>query len=379
MSKRDYYVILGVSKSASQEEIKKAYRQQALKYHPDKNPGDPEAEEKFKEAAEAYEVLSNPDKRARYDQFGHAGVGSSSGFGGGGMNVEDIFEHFGDIFGGFGFGGFGNSHAQYSQGSKGSNIRIKVKLTLEEIAHGVEKKVKVTKNIPCPACHGTGAKDRKAFKTCPTCHGQGQVTRVINTFLGRMQTATTCPTCHGEGRIIEEKCPVCHGEGVIKGEDVIKINIPAGVEDDMQLSLSSQGNAARHGGPKGDMIVLIEEMEHPDLIRDGKNLIYPLYLSITQAALGSQVEVPSVDGKMKIKVDAGIQPGKILRIRGKGLPDIRGYGKGDLLIYVNVWIPKNLSHEEKRALEKLDESEEFKPQPPKYDKNFFERVKNFFE
>ena len=378
MSKRDYYVVLGVSKTATQEEIKKAYRKQALKYHPDKNPGDPEAEEKFKEAAEAYEILSNADKRVRYDQFGHAGVGSSSGFGGAGMNMDDIFEHFGDIFGGFGFGGFGGSHSS-SRGSRGSNIRIKVKLTLEEVAHGVEKKVKVTKDIPCPACHGTGAKDGTSFTTCPTCHGQGQVTRVVNTFLGRMQTTTSCPTCHGKGKIIQEKCPVCHGEGVTKSEEVIKINIPAGVEEGMQLSLNSQGNASRQGGLKGDLIVLIEEVEHPELIRDGKNLIYPLYLSITQAAIGTHVEVPTVAGKIKIKIEPGTQPGKVLRIRGKGLPDIHGYGKGDLLIYVNVWIPKNLDREERRILEKLDESEDFKPKPPKYDKSFFEKVKNFFE
>ncbi|MCD6200971.1 MAG: molecular chaperone DnaJ [Bacteroidales bacterium] len=377
MSKRDYYVVLGVSKTATQEEIKKAYRQQALRFHPDKNPGDPEAEEKFKEAAEAYEVLGNPDKRARYDQFGHAGVGSSSGFGSG-MNIDDIFEHFGDIFGDLGFGGFSGGHSS-SRRSRGSNIRIKVKLTLEEIAHGAKKKVKVRKDIPCSACAGTGAKDGTSYTTCPTCNGRGQVTRVMNTFLGRMQTTTACPTCNGQGRIIQEKCPVCHGTGVVRGEEVISINIPAGVEDGMQLSLNSQGNASRSGGLKGDLIVLIEEIEHPELIRDGKNLIYPLYLSIAQAAIGTQVEVPAVDGKIKIKVDPGTQPGKILRIRGKGLPDIHGYGRGDLLIYVNVWIPKNLSREEKRILEKLDESEEFKPKPPGRDKGFFERVKNFFE
>ncbi len=378
MSKRDYYVILGVSKSATQEEIKKAYRQQALKYHPDKNPGDPEAEERFKEAAEAYEVLSDPEKRSRYDRFGHAGVGgASSGFGGG-MNIEDIFEHFGDIFGGFGFGGFSGGRGGGSH-SRGSNIRVRVKLNLQEIAHGAKKKIKITKDIPCEACHGTGAKDGSAYHTCPTCHGRGEVTHITNTFLGRMQTTSVCPTCHGQGRIISEKCPVCHGEGVVKGEEIIEINIPAGVEDGMQLSLNSRGNAARRGGLKGDLIVLIEEEKHPDLIRDGKNLIYPLYISIPQAALGTHAEVPSVDGKIKVRIDPGTQPGKILRIRGKGLPDIHGYGRGDLLIYVNVWIPKNLSREEKRILEKLDQSEEFQPKPPKHDKSFFERVKNFFE
>ncbi len=377
MAKRDYYVVLGVSRTATQEEIKKAYRKQALKYHPDKNPGDPEAEEKFKEAAEAYEVLSDPEKRARYDQFGHAGVsGSSSGFGSGGMDIEDIFEHFGDIFGGFGFG-FGSGGGRSR--SKGSNIRVKVQLTLEEIAHGVKKKIKVRKDVACEACGGTGARNGTAYHTCPTCHGHGQVTRIANTFLGRMQTTTTCPTCHGQGRIISEKCPVCHGEGVVKGEEIIEINIPAGVEDGMQLSLNSRGNAARRGGLKGDLIVLIEEIKHPELIRDGQNLIYPLYITVPQAALGTQVEVPTVDGKIKVKIDPGTQPGKILRIRGKGLPDIHGYGRGDLLIYVNVWIPKDLSREERRILEKLDGSEAFQPKPPKHDKGFFERLKHFFE
>ncbi len=377
MAKRDYYVVLGISRTATQEEIKKAYRKQALKYHPDKNPGDPEAEEKFKEAAEAYEVLSDPEKREMYDRYGHAGVsGGASGFSGGGMNIEDIFEHFGDIFGGFGFSGF-NSRSGSRQ--RGSNIRVKVQLTLEEIAHGVKKKIKVRKDVPCEACGGTGARDGRAYHTCPTCHGHGQVTRIANTFLGRMQTTTTCPTCHGQGRIISEKCPVCHGEGVVKGEEVIEINIPAGVEDGMQLSLNSRGNAARRGGLKGDLIVLIEEIKHPELIRDGQNLIYPLYISVPQAALGTQVEVPAVDGKIKIKIEPGTQPGKILRIRGKGLPDIHGYGRGDLLIYVNVWIPKDLTREEKKLMEKLESSEAFRPRPPKHDKNFFERLKHFFE
>ncbi|NOY37588.1 MAG: molecular chaperone DnaJ [Chlorobi bacterium] len=381
MAKRDYYEILGVSKDASQDEIKKAYRKMALKYHPDKNPGNKQAEENFKEAAEAYEVLSNPEKRARYDQFGHAGLGNmGSGFSGAGMTIEDIFEHFGDIFGGFGFGGFGSQSRRSSRShNKGSNIRIKVKLTLSEITHGAEKKVKVQKYVACKTCNGTGAADATSFTTCPTCGGAGQVTRISQTFLGQMQSTSICPTCHGEGRIIQKKCPECHGEGIVRGEEVIKINIPAGVENGMQLSLSGKGNAARRGGINGDLIVVIEEEPHPDLMREGKNLIYALYLTIAEAALGAQVEIPTVDSRAKIKIDPGTQPGKILRLRGKGLPDIHGYGRGDLLVYVNVWIPKILTREEKRTLEKLNESPGFQPAPEKSDKKFFERLRHFFE
>lgn len=390
MSKRDYYEILGVSKSASQEELKKAYRQQAIKYHPDKNPGDKEAESKFKEAAEAYEILSNADKRARYDRYGHAGVGGASGAGGfsGGMTMEDIFENFGDIFGsafggsfgGFsGFGGFGGSRQRGRRVNKGSNLRVKVSLSLKDIAHGVTKKIKVNKYIACDACGGNGAKDSSSFSNCSTCHGTGQVTRVTSTFLGQMQTTQACHVCGGEGKIITNKCTKCHGEGIVKDSEVISLDIPAGVAEGMQLSVSGRGNAARRGGVNGDLIVVIHEEKHPDLVRDGNDLIYGLYLNFAEAALGAPVEIPTVDGKVKIKIDAGTQPGKILRLRGKGLPEVNGYGKGDLLVNINVWVPKNLSKEEQKQIEQLANSENFKPQPTADDKNIFERMKNFFE
>lgn len=383
MSKRDFYEILGVSKSASQDEIKKAYRKQAIKFHPDKNPGDKEAEEKFKEAAEAYEVLSDQQKRSRYDQFGHAGVGgaASGGFGGG-MSMDDIFSQFGDIFSDFGFGGFGfggsrRGGAQHV--NKGSNLRIKVKLNLEEIAHGAEKKLKVNKYVTCQVCDGSGAKDRHSYETCSTCHGSGQVTRIANTMLGRMQTTTSCPACNGEGKMIRHKCTNCHGEGIVKDAEVIKVNIPAGVAEGMQLNVSGKGNAARRGGINGDLLIVIEEEKHPELIRDGNDLLYALYLDIAQASLGSAVEIPTIDGKVKIKVDAGTQPGRILRLRGKGLPEVNGYGRGDLLVSINVWIPKELSKEEKKIIERLGESSNFKPNPDINDKSFFERMRSYFD
>lgn len=384
MAKRDYYEILEVSRNASKEEIKKAYRQQALKFHPDKNPGNKEAEEKFKEAAEAYEVLSDDEKRSRYDQFGHAGVGGAAGgggFGGGGMTVEDIFEHFGDIFGGFGFGGFGGSGGgrRSRNVNRGSNLRVKVKLNMQEIAQGVEKKLKVNKYISCSHCKGTGASDGSAFTECSTCRGSGQVTRVTQTFLGQMQTTQPCPTCEGEGKIIKSKCVHCYGEGIVKDTEVVTINIPAGVGNGMQMSVSGKGNAARRGGVNGDLLVLIEEEEHPDLIRDGNDLIYNLYLSIPDAILGSTIEVPTIDGKVKIKIDPGTQPGKILRLRGKGLPEVNSYGRGDLLVNINVWIPKNLGKEEKKIFEKFSDSQAFKPNPDSSDKGFFERMRNYFE
>ena len=386
MSKRDYYEVLGVSKNASKDEIKKAYRKQALKYHPDKNPGDKAAEENFKEAAEAYEILSNQDKKSRYDQFGHAGVGSAAGngFGGGFNNVEDIFSQFGDIFGGhfggFGsFGGFGGSGGSRQRVNKGSNMRIRVKLSLSEVVHGVEKKIKVRKYVSCEVCKGSGAKGDAGFSTCSTCRGSGQVTRISNTFLGQMQTTSSCPECGGAGKIITSKCTNCHGEGIVKEEDIIKINIPAGVAEGMQLSVTGKGNAARRGGVNGDLLVLIEEEPHPDLIRDGNDLLYSLYLSVADAALGIHIEIPTVDNKVKIKIDSGTQPGKILRLRGKGIPDVNGYGKGDLLVNINVWIPKSLSKEEKRILAKLNESESFKPKPSKYDKGLFEKMRSYFE
>lgn len=382
MEKRDYYEVLGVSKSADATEIKKAYRKLALKYHPDKNPGDKEAEEKFKEAAEAYDVLSNEEKRRRYDQFGHAGVGGAGqgGFGGG-MSMDDIFSQFGDIFGSFGgFSGFGNFGGGRSarRVNRGTNLRVKVKMNLQEIATGIEKKIKVKKYVTCQHCNGTGAKDGKSYSTCSTCKGSGQVTRVQNTILGAMQTTSTCPTCEGEGKIINEKCTFCNGEGVLMSEEVISINIPAGVGEGMQLSLSGKGNAARRGGVNGDLIVLIEEEEHPELVRDGNDLLYNVFIGYPEAVLGETVEIPTIEGKVKVKIEAGTQPGKILRLRGKGLPDVNGYGKGDLLAKVNVWIPKNLSKDEKKLVEKMKDAEGFKPGSGDK-KSIFSKMKDFFD
>lgn len=379
MTKRDYYEILGVSRNATQEEIKKAYRQKALQYHPDRNPGDKEAEEKFKEAAEAYEVLSDPEKRARYDRYGHAGVRGSGGFTEG-MTIEDIFRHFEDVFSDFGFGGFGSFSGGSSGRSynRGSNIRVKVKLTLEEIAKGVEKKLKVSKYIRCESCNGTGAKNGNSFVTCSTCRGTGHYTRVTQTFFGRIQSTQVCHVCNGEGKIISEKCPDCNGEGVIQGVEVITVQIPAGVSEGMQLSISGKGNAARRGGVNGDLLVLIEEEPHSELIRDNNDLIYNLYISIPQAILGTPIEVPTLDGKVKIKIDPGTQPGKILRLKGKGLPDINTGRTGDLLVFINVWIPEKLSKEEQKVIEALLDSPNFKPNPNQEDKSFIHRMKNLF-
>jgi len=382
MGKRDYYEVLGVSKNASKEEIKKAYRKQALKYHPDKNPGDKKAEENFKEAAEAYEVLSNDEKRSRYDRFGHAGMGGAgNGFGGGGMTMEDIFSSFGDIFGDAfgGFGGFGGARRTGRRTNKGSNLRVKVKLNLHEIANGAEKKIKVTKYDTCNSCDGTGAADSHSTTTCSTCRGSGHVTRVTNTMLGQMQTTSVCPSCGGEGKTITKKCPVCYGEGIVQKEDIIKINIPAGVGKGMQMTVSGKGNAPRRGGVYGDLLVVIDEDEHPDLIREGNDLIYNLFISIPDAILGTHVEVPTVDNNVKIKIEPGTQPGKILRLRGKGLPEVNGYGRGDLLVNVNVWIPKTMTRDEAKIVEKFKESASFTPKPDKNDKNFFERMRGYFE
>ncbi len=389
MAKRDYYEILGVSKDASSQEVKKAYRKLALKYHPDKNPDDKEAEKNFKEAAEAYEVLSDPDKKAKYDQFGHSGLGGgaqqgASGFGG--MSMEDIFSQFGDIFGGsfggdfgggFGGSGFGQQRSTRKT-NKGSNIRIKVNLTLEEILHGVEKKLRVNKYVPCDACIGTGAKEGTAYNNCRTCNGMGRVTRVANTFLGQMQTTSTCPDCGGEGQTISEKCTKCFGNGIEKTDEVIPVKIPAGIGEGMQMSINGKGNAAARGGIPGDLIIVIKEVKHEKLFRDGSNLLYEHYISIPDAILGTSIEVPTLEGKARINIEPGTQSGKVLRLKNKGLPSINSHGKGDLLVNVNVWTPKKVSDEERQILENFKFSENFKPKPKKGDKNLFEKMKDYF-
>jgi molecular chaperone DnaJ len=387
-SKRDYYEVLEVQKTASAEEIKKAYRKKAIQFHPDKNPDDKAAEEKFKEAAEAYEVLSDAQKRARYDQFGHAGVGGASGFGGGGgMNMDDIFRQFGDVFGGhFNFGGFqggfssnfggGGGHQQRVR--RGSDLRVKVKLNLKEVAEGVEKKIKVKKYVACKPCSGTGAEGgASGLETCSTCKGRGVVTRVQNTILGQMQTTTDCPTCGGNGKIVKNRCTHCNGNGIVQDEDVITIKIPAGVMEGMQLSMSGKGNAARYGGVNGDLLVLVEEEQHPELIRDENDLIYNLLLSVPQATLGTSVEVPTVDGKAKVSIEAGTQPGKVLRLRGKGLPSVNSYGKGDLLVNIGVYIPEKINKEEKKLFEDLAEQPNIKP-GANASTSFFEHFRNLF-
>ena len=368
MAKRDYYEILGVDKSAAADEIKKAYRKVAIKYHPDKNPDDPSAEEKFKEAAEAYEVLRDPEKKQRYDRFGHQGM-NGGGFSGGGMSMEDIFSQFGDIFGGGGspfdsFFGGGRTRTR-----KGSNLRIKLKLTLDEIANGVTKKIKVNRLV---------AADGVTFKSCASCGGSGQIRKVVNTMLGQMMSTNTCPTCSGSGQIIDKRPPGVDSSGLQPKEEVIEIKIPAGVGDGMQLSMSGKGNEAPLGGVAGDLLILIEEKEDDLLKRDGNNVIFDLYVNFIDAALGTSLEVPTIDGRVKIKLEPGTQSGKILRLRGKGIKDLNGYGKGDQLIHVNVWTPKNLTSEEKTTLETLRNSPNFKPNPGKSDKSFFERMKEFF-
>jgi len=372
MAKRDYYEILGLDKNASQDEIKKAYRKIAIKFHPDKNPGNSEAEDKFKEAAEAYEVLRDPEKRKKYDMYGHEGMRGGGGFSGGGMSMDDIFEQFGDIFGGHNpfesfFGGGGRSSGR--RGRKGTNLRIKLKLSLEEVAHGVEKKVKVSRLVPAEGV---------TFKTCPTCNGAGQVRKVVNTMLGQMVSASTCYACNGAGQIVDKRPPGVDSTGLVHQEEVISINIPAGVSEGMQLSMSGKGNYAQSGGTPGDLLILIEEKEEDLLKRDGNNVIYDLHISFVDAALGTTTEVPTIDGKVKIKIEPGTQSGKILRLRGKGIPDVNGYHKGDELIHVNVWTPKQLSKEEREMLEGLRDSPNFRPNPGKGDKSFFERMKEFF-
>jgi molecular chaperone DnaJ len=369
-TKRDYYEILGVTKGATAEEIKKAYRKVAIQFHPDKNPDNKEAEEKFKEAAEAYEVLSDQEKRHHYDRFGHARQGG--GYGGHTMNMEDIFSQFGDIFGGGSpfdsFFGGGSTRGGRRQ-RKGSNLRIKLKLTLEEVANGVEKKIKVHRLIKAEGV---------TFKTCPTCQGTGQIRKVVNTMLGQMVSATTCSQCDGSGQAVDKRPNGVDSSGLVSKEEVLSVKIPAGVADGMQLSMSGKGNEAPGGGIAGDLLILIEEQEDKQLKRDGNNLIYDLHISFVDAALGTSLEVPSVGGKVKIKIDAGTQSGKVLRLRGKGLKDINGYETGDQLIYVNVWTPKKLTPEEKSKLESLRSSPNFEPNPDASEKGFFERMKEFF-
>lgn len=384
MNKRDYYEILGISKEAAADEIKKAYRKKAIQYHPDKNPGNKEAEESFKEAAEAYEILSNPDKKARYDRFGHAGMSGNSGFSGDGMTFDDIFSRFGDVFGdafGGGFGGFfgggGGGRGGGRRVNKGTNLRVTVKLTLDEIANGTTKKIKVKKYVACKECGGNGEKGGKSSKTCPTCSGRGVQARIVNTIMGQMQTTTTCQTCGGDGKIIEEKCTKCYGEGVVTGEELIELKIPAGVSEGVQLSVSGKGNAARRGGINGDLLVVIQEVEHEDFQRDGNDLIYNLFISIPDAVLGSNSEIPTLQGKVKIKIEAGTQSGKILRLRGKGLPDLNGYSKGDLMVRINVFIPSSVSKEDKVLLQKIQESDTFNPSNKKT-QSIFDKFKGYF-
>ncbi|MES2477687.1 MAG: molecular chaperone DnaJ [Bacteroidota bacterium] len=388
MSKRDYYEVLGVGKQASADEIKKAYRKIAMQYHPDRNPGDKAAEEKFKEAAEAYEVLSSPDKKAQYDRFGHSmgnagrpgGGGGAQGFGG--MNMEDIFSNFGDIFGeGFGGGG-GRGGRRQGGGSRGANLRVKLKMNFSEIAHGANKKIKVKKYVTCQPCGGNGAKDKSSIKTCGTCGGSGQVRRVQNTFLGQMQTVTTCPTCNGDGTSISAKCTSCKGEGRVYGEETISMDIPAGVQDGMQLSMTGNGNVGERGGPAGDLLILIEEEKHPHLMRRDLDVIYPLFVTFPDVVLGTQVEVPTIDGRAKIKIPAGTQSGKIFRLKGKGFPAFQSYEKGDQLVEVNTWSPQQLTKEEREILEKLQHSPNFKPAEDaaegKDEKGFFDKIKDAF-
>ncbi len=383
MSKRDYYDILGVSKSDDANTIKKAYRKVAMKYHPDRNPDDKEAEAKFKEAAEAYGVLSDPDKKARYDRYGHAGVeGQSAGGFSGNMNMDDIFRHFGDIFGDSGspfstfFGGGGGGGR--ATGERGSNLRIKVSLSLEEIAKGVTKKIKIKKQGTCETCSGSGAKSSNDVVTCGTCGGAGYVRQIRSTFMGQMQTTTTCPNCSGTGKSVKSSCPTCKGEGRSVQDETIEIDIPAGVEDGMQLSMRGKGNTGRRGGPAGDLIIHIEEKKHDFLKRDGQNLIYDLYLNFADAALGGSKEVTTLDGKVKIKIPAGTQSSKIFRLKGKGLPGVQSYGRGDLLIHVNIWTPKKLNSEEKELLEKMRTMPNFNPDPGTGDKGLFEKMKEYF-
>ena len=385
MAKRDYYEVLGVDKSASANDIKKAYRRKAMEYHPDKNPGNKEAEDKFKEAAEAYSVLSDPDKKARYDQFGHAGMDGaggfgSGGFGGQGMDINDIFSMFGDIFGGGfgsgGFGGFGGGHTQQPR-YRGGDLRVKVKLTLQEIADGVTKKFKLKKYVTCPHCNGSGA-EGNATETCPDCKGTGRTVRTVRTPFGIMNSESVCPKCGGEGRIIKDKCKHCNGDGIIMGEEIVEVQIPAGVADGMQLSMRGKGNAAKRNGIAGDLLIQVEEEKHPQLIRDERDLIYNLLLDIPTATLGGTVEIPTIKESVKLTIEPGTQPGKALRLRGKGLPSLNEYGRGDIIVNVSVYIPETLSRDEKKTIESFRESENFKP-TESIKEQIFRRFRNLFD
>lgn len=386
MAKRDYYEVLGVEKNATEQEIKAAYRKKALEYHPDRNPGNKEAEEKFKEAAEAYDVLSHADKRQRYDQFGFDGINNMGGQGFSG-NMEDILSHindlfgggFGDFFGG-GFGGFGGNYGQRQRKvHRGNDIRISLKLTLEEISEGVEKKIKVNKYVKCKECDGSGAEKGSGHQQCPTCHGSGTVTRIQNSLFGRVQTASVCPTCNGEGRIIQKKCNHCGGNGIVKEDEILTIKVPAGVSHGMQLNMSGKGNAGPRNGINGDLLIVVDELPHDNFKRDEDNIYIDKYISFPDAALGTNVEIPTLSKPISIKIPAGIQSGEILRVKGKGLPALNSSRRGDLLVVVNVWVPKNLSKEEKTTLENLSRSSNFIPSPTKKDMSFFDRVRKFFD
>ena len=385
-TKRDFYEILGVSKSATADEIKKAYRKVAMQFHPDRNPGDKEAEEKFKEAAEAYEILSDADKKAQYDRFGHAAFSQGRGGGGhpGGMNMDDIFSQFGDIFGDDVFGSFfgggrgGGRTQTRGRGARGSDLRVKLKLNFEEIAKGASKTIKVKKYVTCNTCSGNGARDSGSIQTCGTCQGTGQVRRVQSTFLGQMQTVSTCPTCNGAGTSITSKCGSCKGDGRVFGEETVTLNIPAGVQEGMELRMEGKGNAGERSGMPGDLRVLIEEEQHAELHRDGLNVAFELHITFPDAVFGTEVMVPTIDGKAKIKIPAGTQSGKIFRLKGKGFPSVQSYEKGDQLIHVNIWTPQHVDSDERKALEKMAASPNFNPAPEKNSKTFFDKVKEIF-
>lgn len=389
MAKRDYYEVLGVDKSASAEEIKVAYKKMAIKYHPDRNPGDAEAEAKFKEAAEAYDILRDPDKRQRYDMYGHEGVSGASGFGGQGMDLNDIFSMFGDIinggfgggFGGFsGFGGFGGSRGGGKPTYKGQDQRLKVELNLDEIVNGTTKKFKLRKHVTCEHCHGSGAEDGKVT-TCPTCKGNGYVIKTQQSFLGMMRTQSVCPECHGEGTVIKNKCQHCQGEGIVMGEDIVEVKFPAGLANDMVLNVPGKGGAGKHNGVNGDLQIIIKEKADDQLVRDGNNIIYNLVLPIPTAILGGNVEVPTVEGKAKIAISPGTQPGTTLRLRGKGIPEVQGYNKGvrgDEIINVNIYVPETLNKEEKEMVQKMAASDNFIPTDSIKEK-ICRKFKSFFE